>query len=1738
MRLPRSLLLVLAVALLPVVSRAQSVTLSPSSGVPGQTVATTGTGLQGVPSGPFTVIPAGPVKVLRYAVTAGTPGAVALPSRLTLVLAISPTAPLGTYQVWTANVDGFPVALVALFDVIQGNGPITERVVGPRIDAVRPSQLQTGQRYRVELIGKNLSPTTQLDFGAGVQLLGAPFFVSATQGSVELEVTPAAPLGVREVVARDGANSNPGPGGVEIVPFQAAGAKPAERPARKKLVPRLERIEVLAPLDPDSAKCVPSAGHSCEAPHAVVGTRFSWREQVQGLARYYVWELVDCAGTVLASAQTAKPELTLTASLLAAFPPVDPGEADRTTACGIHKLAPPAASTTGLRAITLSTPELTRALSGLGTYSAGHVAAYTPVTPVASGSASLGAVSGARRGAPATGGVPGLMLGGPAGGALNPSSADLSRAIILLPAQDDRDAWKKSQGLAAWRVKGYGPERYEDGGLTGDMVQVEESDENGLVVPLPPTGLLECAKASAGSSVSVGPATAPGGGARPGPCSTPSFICAGEDQFAALNGTIDLSRIPFDVGLPGFPGAGDSSLSATHTFISASKLKMPGGSAGSAPSSGGKPKPKEAEPQTVTLRNVFVDWGDGSEPEPLAVQLLSGQDWRKVRLADQQRHAYQRPSGSAPFNIRIYADSDPDAGHPARTATATSALRAQKLGKAGALGGGAAAVASARLGASAGTQLNHAAVSALSARQELTFLLACLEANVVGGPGQGSDDALHLVKAEITWPDPYQSASTPDMVEGSSALRPSLSIAYWGHGKVKVSWFLDGDTTPIEETELPGELPGVGRDDGENGRMPFAVQASAAVPTPLAGSPHRLTARVTSLNPPPPAATTRDGKVLRLSSAQHSYREIHTVVTAKGIVPAPVAPGEAIMPGASARHVVEGVVIAVDPALLASSGPPSSGGDPAPAPVLSVDAAARPYAVHARAPGDPHDLLYRTVVGDYKVTDVTGYAVAGNGTSSGHGMLHLFLPSGPSSLSEELIAISFSGWQVDTSTSDWIVRNGGGDPSVTTLIHPLGFDVALTKVHLSPAVVTIDGSITIGSIQGVPLPYGVKPPAWPFAIVPAPPVGDLYVEMSNVGRLPLGYSGFAMDISKVVIDFSSKRGKAPSSGGCFKGDTDERWTGVRISGTMHSPEFAIKRGQNLLPDLAFTDFSIGSGGISADLHADLNLSVPFGPMTVKADKLDFNVCNNNLDATVGLAVTGIPLMDTPVVGSIQVTADKGLLAKFEGTALKRDFTVVELNIGHAAFNYSSELGDWAVKIDSDAKLKLPSGLTVFHHQFPTINITQDGGMKLEGQSSDWFPAGDTGSGDLAGFPVQVTKLGLGLRQNGGVWFGLSGAVRISDVFEAKASDIKFLLDVKGSSVSPAGVEVGDLRLELKLPSVHATADVFFSTEGSKTRFGGEGEVALLTAGIGIKAAFLYGTDSGQTYWLAKGSLDMGAAALPLTPIPLAIYGFNGGIAHNIDLASYDKPVKDIKPKFDGSYLVTAGLQVGTYPDGGKSFYGVGTIIIQLGTAPGVRLDVDAWVLTDDHTGAPAARGCIQYANQAFDAGMTVDLSLADGAVRVKAPGGQNICTDSAISIHFGGDGWHFWLGTKARPISVGILFVNANGWLTADPTGITAGVSQTSSFNACVSVICDFCIYFHENILMEVGLQVSPFQASGHVNAGLGGGVSACGKSLGFDGTLDLLAQAPNPTQICGSASVTIHVPIFPDPKLSFGVCL
>lgn len=1691
-----------------------------------------------------------------------------------------------------------------------------------------------GKTYRLVLTGKNLLVTTKISFGRDLTIVGVPYVQSPTRAMLDVIVSPAATPGARAATATNPATpdipaaSSTGPGAVMVTVASRQAPKPTPSPGilKRKFKQRYGKILLDLPCDPDS-KMSTAGKQPCAEPMTVTDqTLFVWHEQNPGIAEFFVFEIVDADGTVYLGVQTTKKYLKLSAANLATLPRLE-----KTYVFGSLPTArkePKAGETTGPAAAIPAGGQVAPQSKPSSSMPLGYLAPLgKPPAP-----SELGVVKDIKPGDTAA-----MTAAAETAGKSGVDSGPLKAWLVSRPPVE---------GEAYWRVRGLAKRIDENTGQpTSEMIEVEDSAERAIQLPLPPNGFA-CDSGTKGSNLGT-----PTGkfwpvffaeGKRPKPCPGNSTNVCSTADYAVLpsSARVNLTRVPFPIHQVGDAGSSE-----------------------------------------VTFQNVFVDWGDGTEPKPLRVKGSAAANLKAVKLIrpgvdDNSRlqHFYMNKNLEAEFvtyKIRIFSLADQDKTPPwkfslassseakpsstllesfAATADTLSAAQDKVAAEAGLSTGGASsgpatAVSTAPTASAAEAKV---LVAELSPK---TFTIACTEVQVWNPWGVGADEPLHLLTANILFPGddaaflgkakpyvpmspsgldkavpkppakapgpmptPPKSSSfgfvrasfqkeqaqptvqakpppspsvavkpkpvdthgpVPEISDCSSAFKAAVKLTYWGHGKIRLYWYLDGEL--IEQKDHPTELPPVSTADGEAGKKPKIIEMDSALPAVLQAEPHRLKVRVeggskTKPFAPGSVAAKLDPAAFGLGSTQYSGKDTGAPIVG------PVTQAET--KPASGLPAVQQV------GLAPGGTPPGFGGVfsiiplETQAPPTSVESPERSYkVVDHKVKGFPCTLLYTTAkTGTFEISDLSSFAKSGEGaaaTYKGSGLLHLILPSTSDAVLLEPVPVSFDGWTLAPSAvgnEDVLdVKSGSLDMTMGVPVEaqPLNFPMGIARLKLDPQQLALDGTVGLNPDMG--FTTDTELPAWEFAGTPVTSEGDFSYAKAKAGEAGLEASGFSLEITNAQVDFSRKEGTVPTSP-CAAVPEAAPWMGILLDGKLKGPPAIQFGGVNLLADVPISDWGIVANGLNVKYeNPSYTKSVAESAVKIKAKGFKFSSCGGSSTRSFGVEVENAPLVVQKIIGTLSVDDFAVVHPYFPGVNIDHDWGNVKAKITKAALTYDADIGNWNVTVDSHLKFYMPSGSFVYENDYNGVLVTLAGNIFGPDGETGWFPVEGGGTANIGGYPMQVTKLGLG-NAPGKVFFGFLGDLKVGgEVPDVKDRESKFNLVIKTAALEPPqtgfvlasyspasiaddfsysssetdGVQVGDVHVDFFFPpgskTVQVVADCHWEKSPGGYRFTGLGKVSVAES-FGIDVTVLFGSQSDESYWMVKAALSF-PAPLALGSTGFGLFAIGGGLGYNISIASYDFPdVTTVVIDHSKNYSFSAAADLGSL-DGGFTLYLRGRLTVKFGEGGGFRIDVDAWVLTGDHSGSGMAEACIQYVGGTFDAGFAANFQVAGGLLAFKAPKwGPDTCLQSAIQIHFGGSGWHIWIGHKdpGKRITAMILVVESSGWMMLDGSGISAGVETKVDKKYCVDFeICEACAWFHYDMLIEIWVNFSPFQAGGEFNWGVGGGVSVCGEGLSFDGSLHLTAQAPDPTQICGEVSITIHTPNwFPNVDVDFGVCV
>jgi hypothetical protein len=551
------------------------------------------------------------------------------------------------------------------------------------------------------------------------------------------------------------------------------------------------------------------------------------------------------------------------------------------------------------------------------------------------------------------------------------------------------------------------------------------------------------------------------------------------------------------------------------------------------------------------------------------------------------------------------------------------------------------------------------------------------------------------------------------------------------------------------------------------------------------------------------------------------------------------------------------------------------------------------------------------------------------------------------------------------------------------------------------------------------------------------------------------------------------------------------------------------------------------------------------------------------------------LIDDTLFGTISMDEFAQLHPAFPAVNVQHDWGNVRTKITNASFLWNTLVNNFAIDIKSHFWFEVNDEAS-YDADYDGVLITLDGNV-FAPNGEHYFPVPGAATANIAGYPMQVTSLGVGNSDTGDIWFGFRGDIEPGQMAPTvKDREAKYILkktstaeltspgtphqvaSLDASALGPdqdfgystgtaGGVTVQKIHLDFSYPpsskTVQVTADCMWHQEGSSYFFIGNGQVKVIDSlGIGIDA--LFGREVSDSYWLVKASIGFSMMALGSTG--LGMNKIHGGLGYSVPISAFDMPeLIQVKTDKSKAYLFSAGVGVGTMD--AFTLYADGTLTVKLGGPDaGVRLSVGAWLLDSEHAYPPLAEACMQYAGGAFDAGMTMHLELGGGLAVIDAPkSGPDICTQAAVQVHFGGsEAWHIWIGQKSLPLTAKLLIIEGKGYLMIDGQGVEMfnGIYVDKQWSASIAGFGGY-VKVWGAVEMNGVMTYAPF----HVAGGLGGSINAkagadvaggcC--SVGFGVNLKFAAAAP-PVEVCGKVGVHFSTPWpLPDVNANVGpLCL
>jgi len=1243
--------------------------------------------------------------------------------------------------------------------------------------------------------------------------------------------------------------------------------------------------------------------------------------------------------------------------------------------------------------------------------------------------------------------------------------------------------------------------------------------------------------------------------------------------------------------------------------------------------------PKKVLFTTWRFDNVFVDWGDGTvlplamsqKGDPGKYHAGSKMDFDDSNTMSSYLHAYSQVGS---YTVRVYQLAEGDIQNESAGNVSVAANPHGTL-----YGAAQAAVGGGSSGEAAPQGFHHAKATGKHA-----YMLLCKPVTISPRHDSDSDGLLNLVAAKVrgfpeqpgddtppkgvtvgppatkqsssgsgsSKPAGHSSAMASHHVATSFGGEPSFSacdvsltggghLYYYGQGKVRLTWYLDGapigsrslplgPSTPRSDQVLSGKDPG-----------PPLVSASSLIPSPSIAlnkiGRHKLSfdaqvlydARgLTGLGGLVGRALGSGGRkpdrklAAQLAAGLHGAPALG-VLPPQGVHPAgggdPVAwlgaplerlarvepkPVQVAALSASQSHAGNAIGLGGifhSAARLPKRKPPSY-----------VAAPARGYQVLGAKSGEPCTFHFPVKGGEFIVS---GLQQPGGGKPtvshqgnvwSGSGNLIVRLADASGGTSEWHVPLTFKGWtlQGDGSTvasGSFDVSNpfetkrqmAGADAKVLRLQGKAGDSVRMT---LSA---TLENPNILASADQ-------KPPPPLAATAVLTPKGDWYADGLKLPKLDVYDSGFSVAPKSVALDLSASEG-----GACGAGNS---WTGVAFGPDtkLNAYTFELKKTQSG----AVSGWGIDAEGLcGAKTFGAYDSAVERG--SIHWNGIEASASDGKFTATYKGARVHVPWLDTDLKGDSQVLhAGQGsggghIVLKLSGDAPARTFGPVTLNAdalefatvkgvgwgvtaGATRFSFKADGRQFAKDVAVHGLIFGMNGRAYFDENGGNAHVSLSG---AKGRLSQ-------GVVDLKAMDVVATP-----NASSRLLFNFSTELRISDALPAAPAPVSYRIDeVSASKYNGSGPVTGKFVIHKPFPDANPSTDSVIhpdyvgpqggqsasadsggwliananASSGGHMSFCGDVDLGMFS-GPPVKGGFALGYQGADDFWAARADVGLGQPGTPLVPPYMTLYVVGGGLGYNITLDSFASGKScDVSANIDHTPVFNAHLQVG---DPGHFTYGFdGKFTVKVsGPEAGARMDYKAWLARKEWQGGGDFHGHFLFANGNFDGTLNGHYAFLDNQVYIEAK-------NDAIAMHFGGGKWYIHAGTEPNPVLGHVLIVNAGAWLGLGSEGMYAGAKAHLNEGAgdcggvCARVTADTVVKAEITTQPHVGADAH-MHLDAHacafdvcLGAGLGGKMHAAAMPPELAFGFNLGGCPP------GHLDVGLQILPSPKPHVGGGVCL
>jgi hypothetical protein len=981
-------------------------------------------------------------------------------------------------------------------------------------------------------------------------------------------------------------------------------------------------------------------------------------------------------------------------------------------------------------------------------------------------------------------------------------------------------------------------------------------------------------------------------------------------------------------------------------------------------------------------------------------------------------------------------------------------------------------------------------------------------------------------------------ASAPDAICSTcdDAMMATSAIHYYGRGKVRITWNVDGSSTQQTLSIGPSDprknlkrfAPGEKQPDVIISVTPkfdspalqvqplgtHAVEVEAdVVPEPsfpnLSIAVHSALGSILA----PKTGSAANAPAVNASAVAQSLLQTLAAPPGSGLPPLKVGVLSPVKQNSSGLGAVQYVNGALASLVSAGNTPPDQ----------HVASKPRHYEVVASDPSQPCKFMFPVKSGGaFEIGGLQGNVTKQGTKYSGTGNLIIHMANASSGGYDLYppIPVKIENWDVPDGQN---VASGSIDvsPKLTLAASVPALKGTIDHIQGS-AGGQLDATLTVTLTDDtLRLPGIEKPQTWSGVTSELHSNGDWSKDNLTLPSTLIGWSAFQMKSSSVRLDLSHHDGDAAGAlcGPLSGGD----WVGVRFPNLTLTPyTMDLVAASSLQPNV--TDWGVVDSGLCGKL-ATGPFSAALGDGSVSFTSINATASNGSFDAQYKGMDVYVPWLETHLKGDAYLQSGGGKQASINfpltGSAVSKSYTNVTMKAGNLNFTKQENIG-WVVK--GDTHFAFSAENKPFAAFDTPLYFGMDGRAYFaKGAGSQDISLG--GSSQLGKTPLDLVSAHLTAPTNGATVLGIQvdTNVHLSEVMPGAEAQIDYEIDKSGKSYSASGPAYAPFTIDVPYPSGQPSSEakvhpVYSGDPGSE--YSGKVDLSEF-GGPPLTGEFRLGYQGGHDYWLTRVSFDLGDEGVVLVPPFMNLYTIRGGIGHNFPLTAFKDTdtINNVKPVFDDSFLFMAGLRVGM-PDQFTYALDGDLVIKATGIDAGARMDFHAWLLKHQRDGNGDFQGYFQYAGGNFDGRLWGHLDFMNGAAYLDLGSGEN---NAAVDLHFGSGPWHIDAGKKEGPRIRGhFLIADADAYFMLSNDGLALGGSEHFD----LTVGDDSVASAYVRGMLDMGLAITP---KPHVTGDFSASTSAGACVAGICVSDDLVAQIHAefaPLDVRATASLPLPWPL------------